>query len=480
MTKFGALNYVNVGAEGTFRPSGNLTTKPVDIDALFSHLEQTNTTKLVIHFHGGLVKEGAGLEIARKMTPLYADAGSHPVTFIWETGLVETITRNLTNIHGTKLFQKLLKYVIRHAAKHLGGEVGGKGPGEIMTMSEIEEELARAGAFDSYDAGARGGVARLEAADVQVMRDEIEAELSADLDADDDFQTLFEKGVAETEYLAPSVESEVVDKEARGVLNTITFAKILAKVTYKVLKRYMAKRDHGFYPTVVEEVLHELYLADFGAWVWAGMKDVAEQMWRPNADPMTERAHVGTYFLERLADHEAAHAGFVIDLVGHSAGSIAICYLFRAAAQSHLHLTVRNVIFLAPACTSVLFHNEIVSHPERFADFRMFTMSDAYETQDRLVSGVYTRSLLYFISGALEEEADFAIAGLERHMTGDAPYDSAELVAAAAWLKAPRENRLVLSKTDAASPGLASASFAHGDFDDDPVTRDSLKTIIAA
>ena len=139
---FSALNYVNVGPGGTFRRSGNLQTRPADIDAIFNKLRQDHRTKLAVHFHGGLIDEGAGIDIARKMAPLYDAAGSHPVTFVWETGLVETISRNLTKIYKTKLFQKLIVYVLREVAKHLGGGIGGKPPGEPMKNSEIHVDLS--------------------------------------------------------------------------------------------------------------------------------------------------------------------------------------------------------------------------------------------------------------------------------------------------------------------------------------------------
>ena len=478
MGVFSALNYVNVGPGGTFRRSGNLQTRPGDIDAIFDKLRQDHRNKLAIHFHGGLIDEGAGLEIARKMAPLYEAAGSHPVTFVWETGLVETITRNLTKIHNTKLFQKLVVYVLREVAKRLGGGIGGKGPGEPMKLSEIEAELARIDKFDRFDAGARGSARLMTETDVEQQRGDIEADLQDILDADG-FPEFVESGEAETEFLAPSIGQRGIG-QAKGLIELATFVKLLAKVAYAVIMRFVRGRDHGLYPTVVEEVLRELYLADFGAWVWSGMKDVAVAMWATNQVPINDDAHVGTYFLEKLSVYQKSNPQLAVDLIGHSAGSIAICQMFRAAAQRGIALAVRNVIFLAPACTSELFHQEIVSHPKRFVAFRMFTMSDAYECKDQLVPGVYTRSLLYFISGVLEQEADVPVAGLQRVLTQVPPYDGVDLVAIAKWLEDAGRDRIVLSVTSGTTPGLISASTTHGDFDDDPPTRESLKTIIAA
>lgn len=479
MAGFSALNYVNVGPNGTFRRSGNLHTLPADIDALFAHLQQTKARKLAIHFHGGLIDEGDGLEIARKMAPLYDLAGSHPVTFVWETGLFETIGRKLSRIYETKLFQKLVAHLLRQVEKHIPG-VGGRGPGQAASLTEIEAELQRINKFQSYDARARGIAAVMNQADVEAARGEMQADLEAELEADAEFQELVNSGRAETEFLSPSVGQQTQVGTAKGFLNPFTYAQLLAMVGYAVLMRYVRKRDHGFYPTVVEEVLRELYLADFGAWVWSGMKEVAEEMWAANAGPITEDSRAGTYFLDKLSAHQKNNPGFVVDLIGHSAGSIAICHLFKAASQRAVPPSVRNVLFLAPACTSELFHQEIVSHPQRFKNFRMFTMQDAFEIEDQLVKGVYTRSLLYFISGVLEEDADAPLAGLERNMSGAAPYDAADLVAVAKWLKEAGKNRLVLSVASDGGAGLNSASLSHGNFDDDDPTRQSLSVIVAA
>lgn len=478
MTGFTKLNYVNIGPHGTFKPSGNLHTRPEDIDAIFEHLSTTGADKLALHFHGGLVAENKGERIARNMRPVYTDGGAHAVTFIWETGLVETIWRNLTDINETKLFQKLIRMVFRQLTKRLGADISGRGPGEPMTLAKIEAELDKVEKFDGFDAVARGGAAQLDEDELDFIRDEIEEELRMELELDEEFQELSEDMFKEDPHLAPSVERSLRASAGRGP-TLFQVAKFLAKVIYRVLKRYVRKRDHGLYPTVIEEILREFYLADFGSWVWGNMKDVAAEMWLPNPGPIEEASHPGRHFMEKLAAHQAQHPGFRVDLIGHSAGCIAICHMFHAAGAAGLGLDIRNVIFLAPACLTRLMHREIVLHPQRYLSFRMFTMSDDYETKDHLVPVVYTRSLLYLISGVLEDEADIPLAGLERHQTGEPPYADPYLVATSNFLKAAGGDRLVLSVTSAGAPGLESTSEKHGDFDNDPKTLDSLKHIIS-
>lgn len=478
MPDLNPLYYINVGPHGTFKESGDLQTTPQDIDRLFEHLIENNQSKLAVHFHGGLISEGAGKDIAEKMVPVYRDAGAHPVTFIWETGLVETLLRNINTIQRTELFKKLLKYVIKHAAKRLGANFEGKGPGEEITLEEIEAELQKEGAFESFDATAKGGAAQLQEQELDELEAEMEAELEIDLAADEDLETIVKEEAPQTDLLDQRKLDEMEDARARGV-SVLFLAKTIAKIAYRVIKRYVKQRDHDFYPSVVEEVLREFYLADFGEWVWGGMKNAAHAMWKPNTPPVTINSHVGNYFLQKLVDWQNQNPDSIVDLIGHSAGSIAICNMLAAAEEQDLEVDIRHIIFLAPACTSRLFYNQIVTKPDNYQSFRMFTMADEFETQDQLVTKLYTHSLLYFISGVLEDDVDIPIAGMIRHATGESPYDDDYLKAIHDFLFAPGANRLVLSKTTSSQPGFRSHSVKHGDFDDDQLTRESLRTLVA-
>jgi len=466
------INFVNVGLGGTFEASGDHATKAAEIDALFQHLHSSGARSLVVHFHGGLVSESAGVEIARKMAPVYEAAGAVPLTFVWETGLVETFRDNLLKIHGSGLFQKLLKWVLRRVAQRFGG-FEGRGAGVPIPMAQIEVELTKLTPFESYDdpatgkgAAARGGVAVSEA-DLDGLKQDLQAEFQQDVDGDDAV-------ITEIDTLA----SHKPDAEARGLISGLKTAKMLAAVAYRVIRRHVRGRDHGFYPTVVEELLRELYLADLGAWVWGRMKDKAAAMWLSNDGLSGDERRVGSYVLEKIAALQAMQDDFRVDLVGHSAGSIAICELLRAAAVRGVTVRVNTIAFLAPAGRSELGVAELVRHPDRFKHFRCYTMSDVYERKDQLVPKVYTRSLLYFISGVLEsDEVDAPIMGMIRHASGQGPFQTG---AAADWAEfMTAQQRLVLSvSTPGAVAGRRTTSASHGDFDDDGPTRESLTELL--
>ncbi|HYA43009.1 MAG TPA: hypothetical protein VEF34_17025 [Syntrophobacteraceae bacterium] len=477
MGEFSQLHYVNVGPHGTFRKSGQLKSEPEHIDSLFQHLTNTGTQRLVVFFHGGLVKEGMGLKIAEKMWGVFKDH-AHPVTFVWETGFLETLTQRLNSIYQTQLFQRMMRFILRQATKRLASAFGGRGHGEGMTIGEIEAELQQPVCFRGLDEGARGEARNFTEEDLPRLQSDIQVEFEVELDADPDLQTIIREEVTETKELNPEVAVEINPSGGKGIINLALLAKKMAEVVIEVAKRFMRQRDHGFYPTVVEEILRSLYIADFGAWVWRGIKDRATEMWEANGPFLDEDSHIGTYFLEKLSAWKQVRPGAIIDLVGHSAGSIAICHLLEATAGRHPELTFRNLAFLAPACTVQLFFEQVVSHRERFSSFRMFTMSDALETADHLVPLVYPRSLLYLISGVLEKEADEPLAGMEVHTRGAKPYDTHVLIEVSRFLRETGKNRLVLSRTEGADPGLNSASQRHGDFDDDRQTQESLQAII--
>jgi pimeloyl-ACP methyl ester carboxylesterase len=479
-------HYVNVGPNGSFRASGSLHTSPEDIRALFAGLRTADIDRMVVHFHGGLVGEDQGLAGAVQLLEDYYGAGrAHPVFFIWETGAIETLLRNLRDIHDTELFRRLIALLAKKLAKYIGVSVGAKGVRQEPDDADIASELAKERPFEDLDtasaAGARGGPALPERQLAQQLEHEIDIELSAD----PELRRMLHDRNQGAERLREGL-AEPAAPGAKGIISTAAAAAALARVLARCIGRWMQRRDHGFYPTLMEEAVRELYLDDFGAWMWGNMKAVAEQMWLPNgpgANPeLGPDSHPGSLFLDELAALQRERPDFKVDLVGHSAGSIAICHLLEANAARNIGVRIRNVIFLAPAVRSDLFHKALVQAPERCERLRIFTMEDAREREDTLVPFVYTRSLLYLISGVLEpDQADCPILGMERFLSGKAPYEEDFLRAITGWLEVPDADRLVLSITDdAAPPGLRSAATKHGGFARDDATMLSVRSLIDA
>jgi pimeloyl-ACP methyl ester carboxylesterase len=181
--------------------------------------------------------------------------------------------------------------------------------------------------------------------------------------------------------------------------------------------------------------------------------------------------------LSGLKSYADANPGVTIDLVGHSAGAIVICFFMREYLNMGINARIRNIIFMAPACRSDLFAGTIGRNRNSFDRFRMFTMSDFYESQDRCVPLVYTRSLLYMISGILEkDEFDAYILGMQRYLLKNPPYDTDPDLLANIDFMALAPDRIVYAVTGGnALPGLQCTAKKHGDFHDkEYLTMDSI------
>jgi len=486
------LTYINVGAHGQL--TGKLQMTAQDIDMILERIKHATVQKVVLHFHGGLVSEEAGEFTAQRMVPLYQSAGAHPIVFIWETGFLETIEHIFSDIHNTMLFKKILAYAIQQLAKRLNIPTLSRGPGQREDVDVVERQIFSPGGPQRYVVGqfddqARAGVSALTPENVDTMQEqaqaEIEEQLQAELMEDESLKTILEKEVPRTALLNPDAVAKDKTEASRGILSVAKLAYSISMVVYRTAKRFLSHRDHGFGATVVEETLREFYLADLGAWVWSGMKEAAQEMWNPNNGLSGKQIHGGRYLLEGLARVQKEKPSLAIDLVGHSAGSIAICMMLKTAASSQFAIKIRNLILMAPACTSALLHEEIVKHPERYQLFRMFTMSDEFEKANQLFSIVYDRSLLYLISGILEpDEVDIPIAGMLRFDSGQDPFGSSMLTEVHNFLvETASPQRTVQARTTVtdptAKPGFRSNAARHQDFNTDADTQDSLVTLIA-
>lgn len=488
------INIINIGLNGTFRETGKEHTHAEDIDALFEYLSTTETKKIVLYFHGGLVNEQNGRKTAEKMWNLLNEE-AYTIAFVWKTGFLEILKKQLEAIYHSPLFQKITQFVSFRSFNYLGGDSvrgGGKGSSQVMTKREVERELQRENPFEQFDKIVCQEAEQLNELDLNNIEEQLKEQLRADLE-----KSSFDKLIQEYAFqdlLIPEMEGfknpeTEIDQTRKGLISSIS-SKVLALIAFNVVKRYWQKRDHGFYPTVVEEIFRAIYLNQLGKWIWERMKNTSKEMWKPNQGEINADSYVGTYFLEKLVVLKQKHPDLVIDLVGHSAGSICICHLLNAVSERFTTLKIRNVIFMAPACISDLFNENIVNKQNFYQNFRMFTMRNELEIQDHLVPGIYTRSLLYFISGVLEDTADKPIAGLEYHLKGKLPSDhdsfkhygddDAKLRSVREFLLAPDSNRLVLSQTTTNQVGLNSNSTHHGDFDSDDITLQSLRDIISS
>jgi hypothetical protein len=427
---------------------------------------------------------------------------------VWETGLIETLKNNLREIKDDKAFRELVKKVSEWVLKKAGSEIGLKG----AAGQAIDERLLRR-EYDEWFSGARAEppvpdedsppASPQTRSAAGLDEDDLAAEIESELDNDPDFQDAMSElhnasyaAAAATRGAGSTAAASVVRVDERalkemfpdqtattkGLLSWYKIAKFIAKVSLQVLRRHSKGRDHGTYCTIVEEVLRAAFLTHLGATVWNQMKNDTADSFKAGD------SYAGTALLAELKRLQDEGKSFSrIALIGHSTGAIYICRLIEAAAQV-LPEQKFDVFFLAPAVTFQLFADTIAAHPDSIANFRMFSMSDELESQDQLVRIVYTRSLLYFISGVLEgsvadgewqEDIDAPLVGMKRYLDERATFTLAEFPAihAVKQFFDGAANRTIWSEI-AGGDGLSSASRKHGDFDNDPETVKSLMWVL--
>jgi hypothetical protein len=451
-------NSIVIGPDGAFSAT---TTSQADLDQLKTELLSTPVNRLVIYFHGGLVDHASGMRAAPKLAQTFNQAGAAAVTVVWETGVVETFRSNLETLHKTKLFEKLLAWTVERSARLLGLETGAKGGGtNVIDHMDVEQLLGSEESVKQLDDllekstisgadGSRGGL-RISEPDLDNMEGALSIELAIGTSTDPELVQL---------YMADG-------PGARGI-SGLTIGLFLAKVIIAVTRRHLRRTDHGLLATSVEELLRAAYLAELGKWAWDGIKRAASDMWIGDGN------HVGGQLIRVLEAAQGKKPELKIDLIGHSAGTIAICHMLKNIGIQNRMLRINNVVFLAPACRFELLAEAIARAEARCARFRMFTMQDVYEQKDALVPSIYPRSLLYLVSGALEDLPDAPLAGLQRHVAKACPtagvaYDDVRL-----WLT--KDDRVVYAPSSGTQGvGLSCSAFSHTDFDENPDTLQSL------
>lgn len=475
---------------------------PADVDAVIQSLKESEKDRLAIHFHGGLVPKAAALDIAANLLPVYGPA-AYPLFFVWESGPWETVKNNLADIAKEPVFQGLVRKLLEYSLGKLGARSDARtiGPGAV----DSEEVKANVRAFFDDPLHAPVPYADVRSVDSRSTRaappgvdeEEIEADLSSDIDFVRALRSIADapsgsRAAALPVAVAPHptqmdgmVLAQIAPSPspgARGLISLTSVAIFTAKALARILRRHWNGRDHGLYATVVEEVLRGFYAEAVGkTFLWNQMKKDTEDAFGGD-----EMVHVGTALLARLK--KAQEDGLALSrifLIGHSTGGIYISHFLAAVDAMGLDPAVRfDLVLLAPANTQKLFAETLANHSDRIRSVRMFAMKDEVERNDGLLGddwrrALYPSSLLYFVSGLLEDEPDMPLLGMQRFYLGSpfkAP-DYAECDSLREWFHVGGD-RVVWSISDDGD-GRRSKSRKHGDFDNDPATLQALGWIVA-
>lgn len=109
---------------------------------------------------------------------------------------------------------------------------------------------------------------------------------------------------------------------------------------------------------------------------------------------------------------------FELHLMGHSAGSIMLGRMLGNLARKGLIDVVKSCHLYAPACSIAFANSEYARHPHIMQNLYIDNLSDKRELRDH-VAHVYQKSLLYFVSNALDADARTPILGMANAMDPD-------------------------------------------------------------
>lgn len=530
VTQAPSPDYFLDSASGAFVP-GKTKSSFADVARILDKAAKQNPENgLVIHFHGGLVSRDYALgNIVAPLTTKYLEnANAYPIFFVWESGLKETLVNNKTELLKDPTFRELIKKVTEFTIKKTSFEkkLTFRGP----DGTQIEDIRKFRQQYDDWfngtvsqppvpDAGmpsavvAAPFVANRSAAlpTEDALANEVLNSFAQDRPFKDAFGEAYNallpppQDTAEAatraaatgttksagkvllsesaiRELFPLPANAATDTKARGPFVWFKVAKYVAKIILAVLKRFRDDRDHGVYCTVVEEVLRSGYIDLLGSNVWNQMKNDTQ-------DSFNKDDSCGAAVINHLKALEGQ--GFKkITLVGHSTGAIYICNFLDAAKKAGLNFDTWQVAFLAPAVTCMRFAQAIKEHgDDRLRNFRMFAMTDELESDDKLVPVLYTRSLLYLVSGVLEGVPkdigwegvlDMPLVGMQRFVDGNKTFEvDKDVKIVFDFLHSPdHPHRIVWSPQKEAAEGLNSTSRKHGDFDNDVPTIASLSRFV--
>lgn len=424
-------------------------TSAAGVDEIIGALKESGKKCLVIHCHGGLVSAAQGLTGAIDLNDKYLKANAYPVFYIWESSVFDTIRNNWREWLSDNAFIKAYEWIERVLNKRGRGSVRfattfgvSRDPYAVFTLDEnwdsiqpSEEEKAEAIAVEGQ------------------LREKIAAKRPTD---------------------------------ARFALHINWFS--LWQVALKVGKRLIQGRGHCLYATIIEELVRATFLDEVARGIWGAMKKDCKDPFQDGPDDFA-----GTALLQRLEDGIKNRALQIerIVVVGHSAGSH---FISNWIAETAKYPTLQNLkvdaVFLAPAVTYRYFKETVLDqHRHVVRNFRMFSMRDNLELRDQVWGEnvndirrlVYPSSLLYLISGVLEQDADEPVLGMERFY-GGRPYSAEkfpDIEIVRNWFVALPNMPLVWSETpETALPGQQCHSHDHGAFKSEPFTLASLEELV--
>lgn len=471
------LFHINL-REGQF----NRTTAE-DVQKLFANLATTGRDRMVVHFHGGLVDYFDGLKNAHDLQSPYWDSGAYPVFFLWESGPLDVLPAVLKRILGEGIFRAIFDRVAQFAQAKLTPQ----GAGFEASIQPLDPVLRAKKIPDLKRSALESSpITPLTQAEKELILQRLrqDAELNAIIQAER--AKLPRPESLESNQLPTLMDRMYLLPPSRSLeaFNPWDIFVAILEVVVQVVRRFLDRTDHGLHATISEEIARKLYLGVIGGLGWQEMKNYTHQAF-------ANETSGGSVFLGHLVEALKTNPRLQVTLVGHSAGTIYVSE-FLKAAQQRLPERQFDVVFMAAAISYTTLAQTIAASHSSIARIRLFAMEDALERADALLQGafdgqfgtslnwLYPHSLLYLISGLLENNPDTPLVGMQRFHTGysgNIPLEHKQAIQEVQqYLSTP--SQMVWAKTPpGTADGWACDSTGHGGFPQYPLTLQSLTYI---
>lgn len=421
-----------------------------------------STVPLVIWFHGGLVDVNAGNDIANRVGTSIMEGDAHfPVFFVWDSGLSHELPDAILAFAKRKLGQGVVQLIKGLVEAKLGFRLGAAPePNAALELTDLDKQILEEAVdqnplfLEEAQALAMGpGAAPIPLTSVVT---------GPVTPADERLQARLQQMAAAQRPAAT----------AFGPLEILSFLKtVVIDIGGAVLRRYANHREHGIVQTIIEEGARK---AEIPKDVWDAIKADAVANFEPNG--------AGARLIQALRTTPGALDNRTVFLVGHSTGAIMIESFLDEAASAGVN-NAFEVRFLGAAARCESMSNTLQAHQGRINSIRSFGMKDEQEKIEPLFAGVpgvskvpalanlYQGSLLYMVSGALEDVADAPLVGMQRFINSDGSFLNATEKEAVDSVRAAviaKDNRsFVWTPTDIGAPdGFCGKCTTHGGFDD--------------
>lgn len=398
---------------------------------IFARFATDRPERLVLYFHGGLVSRQNALEGAGRLAREYKDSGADSLFVIWESGAAEIISQKLEAISQEDIFKRIhlkVSQYVKAKLEQLLNPEGRKGFGLSVELDDkVRREIDKGPEmFGDVSIGdiPPDAVPDPASALTEEEKEEIERGIDRDFTLKQELSAIAtsrwpedsatksaDATAPKTTLMDEEVLREITPPEKAGAkfgLSTILLGKHVVLVVGAVIWRFVKRRDHGPYLTIVEEIMREFYVRAVGRSLWRGMKESIEAAFGCEPD-CGGRALVNE--MQKLWQSGVTPC---VTLIGHSAGAIYVARLLRALDEKMAQDFRANVVLIAPACTFGYLAPALRQGGSRVANLRIFGMGDSIERENSIASVIYPASLLYFVSGVLEDRRDEPLAGMQR------------------------------------------------------------------